>query len=102
MPTLVMSDEQIAHVCEADNPTDLIVRFWRDVALPTYGESWDDFKDGDIKPWHYALPETQWKLIADHMLQRWGSNGGLGAALMWMNVGPGSIDDPAVVETQTR
>ena len=88
MPSFAMTDDQIAHLCAADTPTELITRFWRDIALPRYGDTWDNYNpDRRLPVTHYAIPEHQWRAVCDYANTQWDFQGGM----TWVNVGPSSI-----------
>jgi len=76
-----------AHICGADDPAELVLRFWRDVALPRYGLLWEDYSESHPLPtMGFSIPEAQWLGICEYANTMWGFQGGG----TWMNWGPSS------------
>lgn len=80
-----LTDEELAAACEpVEDGTNIIIDVFR-LLLREEGTTWEE--QDSINPTEYAIPEDQWKEIANALTK----NYGIEAALTWMNVGPSSF-----------
>lgn len=89
---VVLTDEQLAAVCataEQDPPAG-IIQLWAAIGVDLTDPS---IAEQSVRPWSYAIPETQWAQVCE-ALARWDrAHGSMASAmLMLVNVGPSSRD----------